>query len=128
MDGNNITSIIESRKMLEGDKHWVVDGDGRKGACGQFFFAFFFFLFLANYVGCMVMVIYGFNGIQCLELSNYFSLLVCVNGLCIVVWRTWIMESMKQTLYEKFLGILKKPQVPFQVVVVFGPWSLFGTT
>jgi hypothetical protein len=76
----------------------------------------------------MVMVIYGFNGIQCLELSNYFSLLVCVNGLCIVVWRTWIMESMKQTLYEKFLGILKKPQVPFQVVVVFGPWSLFGTT
>jgi hypothetical protein len=23
---------------------------------------------------------------------------------------------------------LKKPQVPFQVVVVFGPWSLFGTT
>jgi hypothetical protein len=46
MDGNIITSIIESRKMSEGDKHLVVDGDGRKGACGQFFFAFVFFCFL----------------------------------------------------------------------------------
>jgi hypothetical protein len=43
MDGNIITSIVESKKVHEGDTLLVVDGDGRKRACGQFFFAFVFF-------------------------------------------------------------------------------------
>jgi hypothetical protein len=59
MDGSIIKSIVESQKVLEGDKLSVVDGDGRKGACGQFFFAFVFFCFLQIMWDGMVMVIYG---------------------------------------------------------------------
>jgi hypothetical protein len=33
------------------DKLSIVDGVGRKGVCGQFFFAFFFLGFLVDYVG-----------------------------------------------------------------------------
>jgi hypothetical protein len=112
MDGNIITSIVESQKVREGDTLLVVDGDGRKRGLWTIFLCIcVFFCFLQIMWDGMVMVIYGFNGTQCLELSSYSSFLMCVNGFCIVVWRIRIMECMKQTLYGFFniLGILKKP-------------------
>jgi hypothetical protein len=59
----------------------TIDGVGRKGPYGQFFFAFAFSIMWDN----MVIMISSFDSVQCLELSTYSSFLVRVTNFCVPV-------------------------------------------